>query len=72
MAGRNKLNVALKMAILQSGRTQARIARLARVDHTLLSMIVRGHREATESQKAKLANVLGLSVDELFQPKIAA
>ena len=60
------LNIALKLAIFESRKKQQRIARLARIDITQLSHIVRGRREATPKQKIRLARVLNKSVEQLF------
>jgi transcriptional regulator with XRE-family HTH domain len=60
------LNLALKTAILASGKQQKRIARDTRIDETTLSHIVRGRREATEKEREKLARALGRRIDELF------
>lgn len=65
------LNLALKTAILASGKKQKQVARLARIDETSLSHIVRGRREATESERRALARILHRAEDELF-PVVAA
>lgn len=67
----SRLNVALKMAILQSGKKQRRIATLARIHPTELSAIVRLRRAGTPEQRERLARVLGKSHDDLF-PELAA
>lgn len=61
-----QLNLALKTAILASGKLQKRIARAARIDETSLSHIVRGRRDATAHERKHLARVLGKSEDDLF------
>jgi plasmid maintenance system antidote protein VapI len=65
-----KLNVALKMAILESGKKQRRVAALARIHPTELSAIVRQRRSASKEQRERLARVLGRSQNELF-PELA-
>jgi transcriptional regulator with XRE-family HTH domain len=60
------LNVPLKTAIFQTGKLQRRIATLARMNEYQLSHIVRGRREATPEQRARLAQVLGRPEHELF------
>jgi transcriptional regulator with XRE-family HTH domain len=61
-----QLNVALKMAVLESGKEQGEIAALARIHFTRLSQIVRGRVNPTESEQLRLAGVLQKSVDQLF------
>lgn len=60
------LNVTLKMAMLQSGKKQQRIADLARIHRSQLSHIVRGRRIATAKERARLARVLGQAEADLF------
>jgi transcriptional regulator with XRE-family HTH domain len=60
------MNIALKMAIHESRRTQKRIAKLARMSQPRLSLIVRGHEEPTDDEKRKLARVLDRTIDALF------
>lgn len=60
------LNLALKTAILASGKLQKRIARAARIDETSLSHIVRGRRPATEIERKRLARVLEKTEADLF------
>ncbi len=59
-------NKALRHAIVDSEKRQGAIARSARIHHTRLSRIVRGHLEANEKERKALARVLGRSQDELF------
>lgn len=62
-----KLNLALKMAIHKSGRTQKRIAKLAHIKEIRLSSIVNNRRDPpTPEEKDNLALVLKTSVAELF------
>lgn len=61
-----RFNVALKAAIFESRKKQKRIAKLAGIAETQLSHVVRGRREATPKEKARLAAVLGKSEAELF------
>lgn len=60
------MNLALKMAVHASGKTQKRIAKLARMTEPRLSLIVRGHEEATADERKVLARVLDRSIEELF------
>lgn len=66
MGRQASLNLALKTAILASGKKQGRVARDARLDETALSHIVRGRREATPVEQERLSRVLGRPVPELF------
>lgn len=63
---RPTLNLALKIAIIASGKKQGRIARDARLGETALSHIVRGRRDATSAEQERLSRVLGRPVSELF------
>jgi len=65
-------NVALKAAIFGSRRKQKRIAVLTRIHETRLSKIVRGHIAPSPDERARLAQVLGKSEDELFAPLAVA
>lgn len=60
------LNLALKTAILASGKKQKRVAVEAHIDETTLSHIVRGRREPSDDERKRLARVLGRTVDQLF------
>lgn len=60
------LNLALKTAILASGKLQKQIAREAAIDETTLSHIVRGRLAATTAERRRLARVLAKSEAELF------
>lgn len=60
------LNMALKVAILNSGRHQVEVAKDAGMHPTVLSMIVRGHREPTPNQARALAKALRTKADQLF------
>lgn len=60
------LNVPLKIALLESGRDQHEVAKLARIDTGRLSKIVRGKVTPNEGEKLRLAGVLQRSVDLLF------
>ncbi len=61
-----KLNVALKVAIVESRKRSADVARLAKIHDTRLSQILNGRVRANESERLRLAGVLQRSVDELF------
>lgn len=63
---RRTKNLALKAAIVASGRKQQTIADLAHVDRTLLSHIVTGRRRATASVRRRLAQWLSKPETDLF------
>jgi plasmid maintenance system antidote protein VapI len=60
------VNTKLKLAIIESRAAQYTVAALAEINETRLSRIILGRIEATDAEKARLARVLGLTVDELF------
>jgi len=60
------MNIALKTAIVQSGKKQKRIAALARIKEARLSKIVHGELSASNVVRRRLARVLGKSEAELF------
>lgn len=66
------VNLALKTAILASGRTQGEIAMRARILETRLSQIVRQRVTATDEERKKLARVLKRDETELFDASEAA
>lgn len=59
-------NTALKAAIFESGRTQQVVAREAEMHASKLSRVIRGHEEASQDEKVRLAAVLGRPVHDLF------
>lgn len=63
---RPRLNMALKVAILATGKPQKRIARDARIAETTFSHIVRGRLEPGVVERQRIAKVLGKTIDELF------
>lgn len=65
------LNKALKIAIIERGKSQQEVAALAKIEYTRLSHIVRCLRAPSESEKLRLSGVLQKPVDELF-PEVAA
>lgn len=60
------LNIPLKMAIVQSRRTQKTLARLARIETPRLSNIIHGKLVATERERRRLSELLGKPESELF------
>ena len=64
-------NLALKIAILESGLSQMDVAKAADIHHTRLSHIINGHREANEAEQKALMRVLKRKRIDLF-PEVAA
>lgn len=62
-----RFNMALKVAILQSGMTQRRIARRSRIDETRLSRIISQQVQSFPFERQALARVLKCSEAELFE-----
>lgn len=61
------MNMALKLAIVQSGRTQRAIAKSARMPEMRVCRIVyRDSKPPTPREKQKLARVLKQPVESLF------
>lgn len=65
------LNKPLKIAIIDSEKSQIEIADLARIEYTRLSQIVRGHVTPNESERLRIAGVLQRTVEDLF-PEVTA
>lgn len=65
------LNIALKIAFIESGVSQIRAAAQLGIDHTKLSRIIHGHTEASAEEKRVIAKFLKRKVDQLF-PGVAA
>ncbi len=59
-------NVALKIAILETGRTQRATARRLRMCETRLSKLIAGQGIATERERRRLSQVTGKPESELF------
>ena len=60
------MNMALKVAIVQSGQTSRAIAQRARIPEVRLSGIVRGRFVATDDEKAALGKTLRRDVADIF------
>ena len=65
------LNVALRVAIAATGRTQKDVARRAAINQWRLSRIVRNDVTPTPKERARLARILGKTVQELFSEAAA-
>jgi transcriptional regulator with XRE-family HTH domain len=59
-------NLALKIAIIESGLTQIEVAKAADMQESRLSHIINGHREASDVEQKALARVLKRKVAHLF------
>lgn len=66
------MNVALKTAIVQSGKKQKTIARLARLSEPRLSHFVRGRLVPDEDEQKRIAKAVDRSVNELFPAQVGA
>jgi len=64
-------NLALKIAILESGLSQLEVAKAADIHESRLSHIINGHREANDAEQKVLARVLKRKPAVLF-PEAAA
>jgi transcriptional regulator with XRE-family HTH domain len=65
------MNLALKLALLQDGRSAGEIAQEAGLSPNILSRIVRGHRSASQDERSAIAASLGRDASELFPPTVA-
>ena len=61
-----RFNGILKARIYEAGLRQMEVADRVGISETALSLIVTGRRNANEKVKAKIAEVLGAEVEELF------
>jgi transcriptional regulator with XRE-family HTH domain len=59
-------NLALKLAIFESGMSQLDIEKAVGLPMSKLSMIVRGHRPASEAEQKALAKLLKRKRSDLF------
>ncbi len=64
-------NLALKIAILKSGRLQVEVAEDADLHESRLSKIVNGHSEPSDAERKAIARVLKRNAASLF-PQAAA
>lgn len=60
------MNLALKIAIVESGLSQTEIAKIAGIHESRLSYLVNGHRDATEAEQKTLARILKRKPTQLF------
>lgn len=59
-------NLALKIAIVQSERSQIDVAKDADIPESRLSKLVNGHDEPTEAERKALARILKRRASTLF------
>ena len=59
-------NITLKVALLRHGTPQYELARQLRITETRMSRIACGRLAPTPEEAAKLSEILGVPVDELF------
>ena len=64
----------LRLAILQSGLFQYEIAHRCGLSETTLSRVIAGRRSASANERRCIAQILGLSENELFknEPVVAS
>jgi transcriptional regulator with XRE-family HTH domain len=65
-------NLALKIAIVESGRSQADVAADIGMHDTKLSMIVNGRREPSDAERKAIARVLKRKPSQLFPDEALA
>jgi hypothetical protein len=72
-ARRPPQDLRLKIAILESGRSQRRVSIDTRIGEVRLSKIIRGLEPATAVEQARLAKYFGRDIADLFLvPAVAA
>lgn len=65
------MNIALKVAFMETGTRQIAAASKLGIDEPRLSKIVNGHVEATEDEKRAIAKLLRRPVQQLFPQAVA-
>lgn len=65
-------NLALRIAIIESGLTQADVAEAVDMHDTKLSMIVNGRREPSDAERKAIARILKRKASELFPDEALA
>lgn len=65
-------NVALKVAIVESGLSQIEIAKALDVHESRLSHIINGHRTPNDTERKALARVLKRKPSQLFPEAMAS
>jgi transcriptional regulator with XRE-family HTH domain len=59
-------NLALKIAILESGKSQVDVAEAADIHETKMSNIVNGRREPSDAERRAIARILKRKPGDLF------
>lgn len=67
-----KINMALKLAIVRSGKSQREIAQFAGIGEVRLSGFVQRRLKPSDDEKARLARILGRRVERLFPRSLEA
>lgn len=65
-----KPRLALRVAMVMSGKRQYEIARLTGLSESAISKILSNRRQATPKEMSKLAEVLGVRKEELFPEEL--
>ncbi len=60
------MNLALKIAILHTGKTQADIAERLGISQTVMSQIVRGRVVPSEAEQKAIARALKVPISQIF------
>ena len=60
------MNMKLKVAVLQSGKSQCQVARQAGIADCYLSRVIHGWVSPGADVKHRIASALGLQVEEIF------
>jgi helix-turn-helix protein len=60
------MNIALKTAFLECGKTQRRVSRDTNIPESYISMAIRGRYILDSEQKSKIAHSLEKRVEEIF------
>ena len=60
------MNIELKTRIIKKGLSQLKVARDAGVSDSYLSKVINGWVDPPDEIKARLANVLGCNIKEIF------
>jgi len=65
------VNLKFKMAILEAGLTQKKIAKESGLQESIISLVSRGRYNPDSVQRAKIARAIGRLESELFEPTAA-
>ena len=66
------MNLPLKIAIVESGRSQLELAKATDMHESRLSHIVNGHRDPSDAERKALARVLRRKIADLFPEAMAS